>query len=280
MENPKDYIWIDATTSWWFRHDPLGPALDYYQGMRFIANANSLTWVVVTYDENIKTPQDLIGKTVDVSREAAANTLDNLWLLDKWGLLEMSPQNTIVEGSAKVELTYTGTGGGVALLQDGLVDATMIFVDHIYPGGFYKGSYIERLETKAPVYYWLNMGDTQKDLLASLDLFETEKTSMAGPIRIRPGALGSTQSEEVWAWANPLYFAADETMDEDIVYEVARVIWESAGEWDIWHPQGAHMTPEFIPATPFAPADAHPGALKFYGDNGIEVKNIISLIGA
>ena len=124
------------------------------------------------------------------------------------------------------------------------------------------------------------MGDAQRDLLASLDLYETEKTSMAGPIRIRPGALGSTQSEEVWAWANPLYFAADETMDEDIVYEVARVIWESAGEWDIWHPQGAHMTPEFIPATPFAPEDAHPGALKFYGDNGIEVKNIISLIGA
>lgn len=262
IDKPNEYIWPDALARViWHRKDPLGKAVNYYDGARFIANSNTLTAGFVTYDKNIKTPQDLIGKRVDVSRQAATNTQDEFGILREWGVLD------------KVKLTYTGIGGGKNLLKNGQVDVCDVIINQIYPNTFKKGAFITDLETKGPIYYNL-----MRDRKTLAKLFDTGEYATM-PVRVPAGSLDpKTQPEDIWLFANPVFFVADERMDSDIVYEITRVIWESAGQWESFHPQGAHMTHEFIAAMPLDFKYCHPGAAKFYKDHNIKLKRLVDVL--
>jgi|GEM_PF-1149086 TRAP transporter TAXI family solute receptor len=260
-ENPDEYIGISSFSHIHYRPgDPWGEARGTYTGERFIANATSMTQCLVTYDPKIKGVENLAGKTVDVGREGAANTPDMKAILNAYGVLD------------KVKLVYTGYGGGANKLIDGLVDATFLLFDHIYPRQFSKGAFIEKLETKSPVYY---VG-FDRDVLLKL----RDKGHAVVPVRVPPNSLGKTQTDELWAYNDPTFFMADVKMDEDVVYEVTRIIWETpAEEWAKWHPQGAHMNEHFKPAMPSLKLyEPHPGAKKFYGERNIELKDLAELL--
>ncbi|UCG67366.1 MAG: TAXI family TRAP transporter solute-binding subunit, partial [Deltaproteobacteria bacterium] len=261
-EKPKQYIAISSFTHIHYRPGHAwGEKRGFYTGGRFIANATSMTQCVITYDKNIKTVQDLAGKTVDVGRKGSANAPDHKAILEKYGVLD------------KVKLVYTGYGGGANKLTDGLVDATFLLFNHIYPTTFSKGGFIEKLETRGPVYY---VGFDRDTLL---QLREEECATV--PVRIPAGALDpKTQSNGLWAFNDPTFFMADQSMDEDVVYEITRIIWETpAEEWAKWHPIGAHMNEKFKPALPSLKLyKAHPGAKKFYDEHGIELKDLADLL--
>jgi TRAP transporter TAXI family solute receptor len=261
-ENPQKYIGVDS-----FAHIHYGPGHAWsekrgaYTGMRFISNCSSETITVMTYDADIKTIKDLAGKTVDVGRKGGSNTVDHMAVLEKYGVLD------------KVKLVYTGYGGGANKLKDGLVDASFLIVDHIYPDKFSKGGFVEKLETRAPIYY---VG-FDRDILLQL----RDKEYAAVPVRIPAGALDpKTQPKELWAMDIPTFFMADERMDADVVYEVTKIIWETpAEEWAKWHPIGGHMNETFKPAMPSVTLrKAHPGAKKFYDEKGVELKDLAELL--
>ena len=261
-EKPKKYVGIDS-----FSHIHYRPGHAWsekrgtYTGMRFIANCSSETHCIVTYDSKIKTVQDLAGKIVDVGRMGGANTVDHMAIIEKYGVLD------------KVKLVYTGYGGGANKLKDGLVDATMLMFDHIYPRKFSKGGFIEKLETRGPIYY---VG-FDRDTLLQL----REKEYATVPVRVPAGALDpKTQPQALWATNIPTFFMADKGMDNDVVYEITRIIWEiPAEEWANWHPIGAHMNEKFKPAMPSLKLyKAHPGAKKFYDEHGIELKDLADLL--
>ena len=261
-EKPKEYIAVDSFAHIHYRPGhPWGEKRGTYTGMRFIANVSSETQCLITYDSRIKKVQDLAGKTVDVGRKGAANTVDHMAVLEKYGVLD------------KVKLVYTGYGGGADKLKDGLVDATMMMFDHIYPDKFRKGGFIEKLETRGPIYY---IGFDRDTLL---QLRDSEYATV--PVWIPAGALDpKTQPQALWAYNIPTFFIADERMDEDTVYEITRIIWETpADEWAKWHPIGAHMNETFKPAMPSLKLyKAHPGAKKFYDEHGIELKDLADLL--
>jgi len=260
-EKPKEYIAIGCLSQiHWLPGHPWGEARGTYTGGRFIANATSMTQCFVTYNPDLKKVEDLAGKVVDVGRKGATNTIDHKAILEAYGILD------------KVKLVYTGYGGGAKKLRDGLVDTTMLIFVHIYPHKFSKGSFIEQLETKAPVYY---IG-FDRDIL--LELCEKEYATL--PVRVPAGALGKTQPNELWAYNDATFFWADESLEEDVVYEITRIIWETpAEEWAKWHPMGAHMNEKFKPAVPLPKVfKPHPGARKFYEEHGIEIKNLADLL--
>lgn len=261
-ENPEKYIGISTFSHIHYRpgHE-WGEKRGVYTGERFIANANPQTQCVITYDPKIKTMKDLAGKTVDVGRRGAANTIDMAAILKSYGILD------------QVKLVYTGYGGGGAKMKDGLVDATFMIFDQIYPATFSKGGLIEGLETRGPVYY---VG-FDRDLLLKL----RDQEFAVAPVRVPAGALDpKTQPEALWAYNDPSFFMADAKMDDDVVYEVTRVIWEtSPEEWARWHPMGAGMTHKFIPALPAAKLyQAHPGAAKFYQEKGVELTDLAEVL--
>lgn len=261
-ERPQDYIGINSFSHIHYRpgHE-WGEKRGTYVGERFIANATSMTQLIVTYDPNIKSVKDLAGKTVDLGRTGASNTKDHEAILEKYGVLD------------KVKRVYTGYGGGVAKMRDGLVDATILLVNHTYPDKFSKGSFIETLETRGPVYY---IG-FDRDIL--LDLRQKEFATL--PVRVPSKALDpKTQPNALWAFNDPTFFMADEKTDSEVVYEITRVIWETPAEdWTKYHSMGAHMTPKFKPAMPSTQLyKAHPGAIKFYKEKGVEIQDLAELL--
>src|SRR5680860_812162 len=261
-EKPEEYVAIDSFTHiHYFPGDPWSEKRGPYEEQRFIANASSMTQAIVTYDPEIKTVADLAGKTVDVGRKGAANTPDMKAILEAYGVLN------------DVDLVYTGYGGGAEKLRDGMVDASFMLFDHTYPRDFAKGALTEKLETRGPIYYVGLERDKLLDLRA-------QKHAIV-PVRVPAGALDEeTQPEELWAYDDPTFFMADPAMDEDVVYEITRVIWETpAEEWKKWHPTGAHMTEEFKPAMPSLEFyDVHPGAKKFYDEQGVEMRDLAELL--
>jgi TRAP transporter TAXI family solute receptor len=261
-EQPDKYIGISSFSQIHYR-----PGHEYskkrgaHTGDRFIATASTMTQCLITYDANIKKVEDLAGKTVDLGRKGAANTPDHEAILKSYGVLD------------KVKLVYTGYGGGANKMMDGLVDASFLLFNHIYPRTFSKGALIDKLETKAPVYY---IGFDRNKLLALID-----QEFAVLPVRVPAKSLDPVrQPKDIWAFNDPTFFIADERMDPQIVYEVARVIWETpASEWAKWHPIGAHMTEEFKPAPPSLKLNKlHPGAKKFYDEHNIKVQDLVELL--
>ena len=262
MEKPNEYISIvTPLNSTRMAMEPWGKPYDYYDKMRYIGVSGSMTWAWVTFDKEIKTPRDLVGKTISVGREAALRTPDEQAILKEWGVLD------------EVRLIHGGYGGAMGALKDGLADVACLTFDHIYPAGFSKGPLITNLETKGPIYYIGMDPDMMERLRNEESGFETMS------VRVPPGALDpKTQPTELWAGAFPTFFGADERMDEDIVYEVTRVLYESAGKFATWHPQGAHMTEDWIPTLGTVKKETHLGAQKYYDEHGIEVKYLGDLL--
>lgn len=257
-ENPKKYIGLSTFSHIHYRpgHE-WGEKRGVYTGDRFIANANSSTQCFITYDPNIKSIKDFAGKVVDIGRRGAANSEDHKAILAAYGVLD------------KVTLVYTGYGGGGNKMKDGQVDVTMMLFNHIYPNTFSKGGLIEGLETRGPIHY---IGFDPKILT---ELLEMEYDTL--PVWVPAKSLDpKTQPEGLWALADPSFFMADAQMDDDVVYEITRVIWETpAEEWARWHPMGAHMTHKFEPALPFMKLyKPHPGAKKFYEEQGVQVTGL------
>jgi len=260
MRSPNEYIYIADTLNFiHMQKDPYGKKYNYYNKSRFISNQCSLTFTWVTFDKNIKTGKDLVGKTVGIKRKAAPY-YGEVGVLKHWGVED------------KVKLVQSGFGEAVRNLKDGLIDAAHMTFDHIYPAGFSKGVFITDLETKGPIYYI----STEPEIITSL-----YKEGVVADIKIRipPGMLDrKTQPNEVWCYSAAIFLGADERMDPDIVHEVTRVIWESAGKWDTWHAQGKHMTKDFIPASPIDLQFVHPGAKKFYEEHGVKVRKLGDLL--
>jgi TRAP transporter TAXI family solute receptor len=261
-EKPQQYIGISSFSHIHYRpgHE-WGKKRGYYTGDRFISLATSMPNAIVTYDPKIKTVEDLAGKTVDVGRKGAANTPDHKAILEKYGVLD------------KVKLVYTGYGGGANKMKDGLVDATFMIFDLIYPDNFRKGGIVEKMETRGPIYY---VG-FDRNILMDLRAKEYAVT----PVKIPAGALDpKTQPNMLWGYDDPTFFIADKSMDPDVVYEVTRIIWETpAEEWAKWHPMGAHMNNRFKAAVPStALYQAHPGAKKFYDEQGVKIRDLADLV--
>ena len=260
IKSPNEYIFISDTLNFiHMQKDPYGKKFNYYNKIRFISNQCSLTFTWVTLDKNIKTGKDLAGKTVGIKRKAAPYVGEE-GVLRQWGVLD------------KVKLVHSGFGEAVKNLQDGLMDVAHMTFDHIYPAGFSKGVFITDLETRGPVYYISTEPEIIKELYKEGIMADIT-------IRIPPGMLDrKTQTNEVWCYSAAIFIGADERMDPDIVYEVTRVIWESAGKWETWHAQGKHMTRDFIPASPIDLQFTHPGAKKFYDEHRIKVKKLGDLL--
>ena len=258
-DNPQKYIAVGNFGSFlqYRKKGPISDKMGLYMGARFISNATSQSVLWVTYKKDIQGRKDFIGKKVNTHRHGAAIADDMAAILQGWGVYD------------QLKITRTPWGEGVDLLMDGMVDIIALPVDHVYPDKFKKGARVAKLEGKSPVYY---IGMEDADMLKEL----REKMHATVPVKVPAKALDpKTQPKDLWAFGDPVFFFADQNMKPDVVYEVTRIICESAGKWGSWHPQGNHMTMDFIPATPFSDKNlVHPAAMKYYEEQGIKVIDI------
>ncbi|MDB4443844.1 hypothetical protein N9174_00705 [bacterium] len=252
-EKPDKYLYIMSDLA--LKYMPKMKKYNYYDKMRFIGLSATTTEIWVTYDKDIRKAEDLVGKRVFIGRPGGLRVLEEKAILEALGLID------------KIKLSQGGFGGGLTALKDGLADVAIMLLDHVYPTSYKKSSLIQELETKKPIYYPNIM---PKEFQEKLGLI---------PGRVPPGTLDpKTQPEEVWATVLPIYFAADVRMSEDVVYETTRILYENAGKFTQWHAQGESLTKEYIPVYVYDKQWVHPGAMKYYNENNIEVRDLSKLL--
>ena len=257
IKNPTEYFALAPLSAYGYM--PKEAQYGNYDKLKFIANGTSNTFTFVTYDPTIKSFADLSNKTVNISREGAGIT----------HYIERMIQES---GAKNIKLVYGGTGEAVTNLKDGLVDVSYTKIDRVYPATWLKSTGIIDMETRKPLYY-VNIQPQVADRLIE------QEGSVEMPCRVYPGAIDPRQQAEVWALSSPLIFAADERMDEKIVYEITRVIFETPSTtWAVWHSQGAHMNEDFIPVYFGDPSSIHPGALKYYNEHGVKLVDIRDVV--
>ena len=83
---------------------------------------------------------------------------------------------------------------------------------------------------------------------------------------------GPTQPNDIVTLTEYLGWYADAGMDEEIVYEIAKTIYENMGKFADYHAMGKGVTRETIGALHIAEKEWHPGALKFYTEKKVEIK--------
>ena len=253
MKDYEKYIFISPYAGMIL--NPTLKQMDYYDKDRIMGFCTGNVWVWITYDKDIKTAQDLVGKKIFIGRPGGARTVFETRVLEALGIKD------------KVKLLHGGYGGGRNAMRDGLADVAVMQTDYILPAGFKKGAFIEDLETRKPVYY-INL--MPKELQLKLDMV---------PLKIYAGALDpKTQKEDIYATIDSVFWCADARMDDALVREVTRILYENADKFSSWHAQGAGISRESVCTYIIGPERVHPAAMNYYQEQGVKVKPLSDLL--
>ncbi|MFQ5826970.1 MAG: TAXI family TRAP transporter solute-binding subunit, partial [Dehalococcoidia bacterium] len=229
------------------------PFKEPYDGARMVAG---FTWAIIsmwTTDPSIKTFADLKGKSAHLGPKGATPGKLTTKMMEVAGFLD------------QVRVSY-GTFGQMAdALNDGLVDATVV------TGGGYIGTGV------APSPYTLPVHGARKPTYIRISQEEVKRATDAmryTGIRYYPnlpaGSLFDDQPE-ISAWTHDMGWWADKSMDEEITYELAKIIVENAGKFGSYHKAGSFMTRENVPRASVPKELFHLGALRYYQEQNIPV---------
>ncbi|UCF57437.1 MAG: hypothetical protein JSW15_02920, partial [Deltaproteobacteria bacterium] len=92
------------------------------------------------------------------------------------------------------------------------------------------------------------------------------------PTIVPAGAIGPKQANPIHSYGHSLSWWADKEMDEEIVYEITKTIYEHADKFEqVAGVQGKFINRKTMPKIGVPEGLFHPGALKFYRQKGIKV---------
>lgn len=224
-----------------------------YKGARAIALFSNATLVLSTYDANIKGKDGFVGKRIMAyPKFFSSGRFVDVIFNDVWKIGD------------KVTLSHGFPAAGIRALGDGTVDAAQVDVDGM-PGGPWKpGEELSQLQVLKPGLYFVGFSDAD---------FEAASKVLKIPLPaevISPGSYGANQTEPIRGIDAALFWAADEEMDVDVVYEVTKIIYEHIDELNASYPSSL-MTRKQMAALRLPKDLFHPGALKFYEEVGVPV---------
>jgi TRAP transporter TAXI family solute receptor len=265
--NEQKYTFVSSTPQdIWLMQNGRRPYDESYIGkekdIKYIANFLQLADIVVTLDPDIKTAADLVGKRVNLGTAGTAMATDGEFLF--YASLGL-------EGKVKPE--YLSFTEGKNALVDGTVDAYWLGGALLRMKGAVRG------KGNAP-------GDelvtTQKDKLTFIDVTrqDFERGHQAWPgypqvWQILPAnALGKAlPPKDIGYGAIVNGWFAHKNTDEDVVYEIVKVLVENWKTFSEYHKATLQWTgPEFFSTTPFVPEKGfHDGALKAYKEYGFSI---------
>lgn len=165
----------------------------------------------------------------------------------------------------KIKLSHGGFGPIKNALKDGLVDLGAQPINGV-PGTIWGPIPTLRALMATKKVYFFNL--TADDVRAI-----AKKTGMPiYPATIPAGAIGPKQPDPIHSYGHSLSWWADSSMDEKIVYEVTKAIYDYADKFQEYAgAQGKFISRENLGRIGVSEELFHPGALKFYREKGIKV---------
>ncbi|MCH4562171.1 MULTISPECIES: TAXI family TRAP transporter solute-binding subunit [Halomonas] len=198
--------------------------------------------LVTLADSDIESLADLEGKRVSVGAPGSGTELNARALLEANGISydDFMPQR----------LNFNETADAI---RDGDIDA-----------GFWS--------VGPPTSSILNLATTRDIRLIGFSDEEVAKARenepVFAPYELRAGIYDGVE-EPVQTISIPNVLAVSSEMDEELAYQITRILFEHTDELIAIHPAANDTTVEFsIDSTPIA---FHPGALRYYEEVGVEV---------
>lgn len=200
--------------------------------------------IVTLADSGIESLQDLKGKRVSVGAPGSGTELNARALLEANGITydDFTPQR----------LNFNETADAI---RDGDIDA-----------GFWS--------VGPPTSSILNLATTRDVRLIGLTDEEIANAREEEPVfaayKLRAG-LYEGMEEPVQTISIPNVLTVDASMDEELAYQVTKVLFEKTDELIAIHPAANDTTVEF--SVESTPIPFHPGALRYYEEVGAEVSD-------
>ncbi len=197
---------------------------------------------IVTLNPEIKTVADLAGKNVSVGAAGSGVYFNAVDVLKVYGL----------DIDKDIKPTYQSFGDSVEALQDGKIDAAFIVAG-------------------APTTAVTSLAATKKVYLVAIDDEHILKLNAESPYYnknlIRKEVYG-TDSDIITVAVGAVVVARDDVSEAD-VYNFLWGVFENKDEITAAHAKGAELDVNF--AASYSAVPYHPGAVKYYGEKGMNV---------
>lgn len=196
---------------------------------------------IVTLDPNIKTVADLKGKTVSIGSSGSGVYYNALDILGAYGITE-----------SDIKPTYQSFGDSVDALQDGKIDAAFVVAG-------------------APTVAVSTLATTHQVYLVSIDQEHLDNLLSSSPYyspyTIKADVYGTPEDCQTVA-VGAVVIARDD-VSEDAVYDFVSTVFNDKDAIAQSHDKGHELDLAF--ATSITTVPYHPGAAKYFADQGIEV---------
>ena len=196
--------------------------------------------VVALDGSGIRSIEDLAGRTVSVGAPNSATEVSAERILTLAG----------VDPEAGIEREQLGVDESVDAIRDGTIDA------FFWGGGVPTGAITDLASTDS--IRLLPTGQYVDDIRREYSEVYTESTIPAGSYE--------GFNEEVGTIAVPNFLLANESLDEELAYQVTRVLFEQQEDLAQAHPEAEKL--ELQSAQQVAPLELHPGARRYYEEAG------------
>jgi len=222
-----------------------------HESTKIIANYNLGSVWLATFNPNIRTAEDLIGKRVALGRPPQI-----LWTIE--------PQKIIELGwglKDKIDIERLGTKQAAQALLNGTVDAAVIggYADPITGKFSPSPQTVELLGTGKPLYH-IPWGKKAVQSVVETGLSIKPLTL---PINAMPGI-----DKPLEVYFDPISWVGYENLDEDLAYKVTKLIIQQVGDFKEYHALGKLMSKGSL-TFGWEATDLHPGALRAYREAGL-----------
>ena len=196
--------------------------------------------VVTLEGSGIETIEDLAGRAVSVGAPNSATEVSAERILTLAG----------VDPEAGIEREQLGVDESVDAIRDGTIDA------FFWGGGVPTGAITD-------------LASTNSIRLLPADLYLTDINQRFSAVYVGlviPAGSYEGFDEEVGTIGVPNFLLANESLDEELAYQVTRVLFEQQEALAEAHPEAEKLDLEG--AQSVAPLELHPGAMRYYEEAG------------
>lgn len=221
-----------------------------YTTLRVIALFSPSRFFWVTLNPKIKSPSDLVGKRVGIAPKGSP-TITEWEAMLKYGF-GVNPK--------EIDWVYVPIGPGIDSLSDGRLAATWAGASP--PPVNAPGPQLQTLLPTRDVFFMGFSEEAAKEARKSTGFPTYVAEVLAGTYGPKqPKIFGHIQFLSWWA---------DLSMDKEVVYEIAKTVYENVDKFGNYHALGKAMTKTSI-AQIGVEEMFHPGAIKFYKEKGIKI---------